>query len=137
MTEENEKNKLDALVKNFFEQIGVSTDEIDETIKLAEETEDSRATFILRAEEELPEEPPTEMLRKRITLLEQKLKEKNELVVKLQLVVSKMKGQIRGFEKQIAPALIKAIHSYRQKNIELENTIKKLRKYISDLKSIW
>ena len=48
MTEQNEdeKEKLDSLVKNFFNQIGVSTEDIDETIKLGEKTGESRTDFV-------------------------------------------------------------------------------------------
>ncbi|MHA1145909.1 MAG: hypothetical protein ACTSRW_14300, partial [Candidatus Helarchaeota archaeon] len=79
----------------------------------------------------------TVRLRERITLLEQKIQQKNELITKLELIVSKLKTQIRTFEKDIAPNFVKTIKYYQQKNADLEKTMEKLRNSISNLKSIW
>ncbi|MHA1145775.1 MAG: hypothetical protein ACTSRW_13630, partial [Candidatus Helarchaeota archaeon] len=89
MTEENDDNNLDALVKSFFDQIGVSTDEIDETLQLAKETEETRTEFASTSLEDM-ELDSTVRLRERITLLEQKIQQKNELITKLELIVSKL-----------------------------------------------
>ena len=138
MTEQNEdeKEKLDSLVKNFFNQIGVSTEDIDETIKLGEKTGESRTDFVDKELDDL-EMDPSGLHRDRIILLERKINEKNETIMKYELIIKKWKSQIREFENEIAPALIKTIRYYRQKNLELEKTIEKLRRQITNIKSIW